>query len=128
MRNAVDDVSRSLGALPGRFSQLLYLASLRDRAGDYQHWGLSREYGEARTSAAFSHLHRTTYASFLQTDLSELLVVLHRCCEKNGRHPEALITELFHEGGVKPSGVQEHAVMHFNYVLASLLALAQSRS
>jgi len=128
MRNAVEDVSRSLQALSGRFAQLLYLASLRDFAGNYQHWGLSREYGEARTSAAFSHLHRATYNSFLQTDLSELLVVLRKCCERNGRNPDAVITELIHEGAVKPTGVQEHAVMHFNYVLASLLALAQSRS
>jgi len=125
MRNAVEDVSRSLRALPGRFSQLLYLASLRDRAGDYQHWGLNREYGEARTRAAFSHVHRTTYDSLLQADLSELLSVLRMCCEKSGRDPAALITELFHEGGVKPSGVQEHSAMHFNYVLASLLALSQ---
>jgi len=128
MRNAVEDVSRSLEALSGRFSQLLYLASLRDRAGDYQHWGLSREYGEARARAAFSHLHRTTYDSFLQADLSELLLVLRKCCERNGRDPEAVLTELIHEGAVKPTGVQEHSVMHFNYVLASLLALAQSRS
>jgi hypothetical protein len=127
MRNAVEDVSRSLGALPGRFSQLLYLASLRDRAGDYQHWGLNREYGEARTRAAFSHLHRKTYDSFLQADLPELLSALHMCCEKSGRDPEALISELFHEGSVRPSGMQEHSAMHFNYVLASLLALAQSK-
>jgi hypothetical protein len=127
MRNAVEDVSRSLRALPGRFSQLLYLASLRDRAGDYQHWGLNREYGEARTRAAFSYLHRRTYDSFLQSDLPELLSVLRMCCEKSGRDPEALVSELFHEGAVKPSGTQEHSAMHFNYVLASLLALAQSK-
>ena len=42
MRNPVEDVCRSVRALPGRFSQLMYLASLRDRTGEYRHWGLTR--------------------------------------------------------------------------------------
>jgi hypothetical protein len=127
MRNPVEDIRRSLGALPGLLSQLMYLASLRDRAGQYQHWGLTREYGEGRIAAAFRHCHRNTYDGLLQSDLSELLATLGRQCEENGQDPKGIITELLHEAGARPEGTQEHAVKHFNYVLASLLALSQPR-
>src|SRR5882724_2042048 len=107
MRNPVEDVWRSVRALPGRFSQLLYLASLRDRTGDYQHWGLTREYGDARTAAAFRHCHRKTYDGLLQTEFSELLDMLHAQCQQSGGESGAILSELLHEGRVKPAGTEE---------------------
>jgi hypothetical protein len=126
MRNALNDISRSMQALPDFFARLLYLASLRDQEGKYQHWGLQREYGPERTAEAYERIHRAAYESLLETSFSELMEVLKDHCAQKGAADQQIIEWLLLESAVKPAGIEPHSAMHFSYVLASLLALSQS--
>lgn len=126
MRSVSAEVARSLRAIPDCFSQLMYLGSLRDQRGVYQHWGLTREYGEERTGAAYQEAHQITYEGVLQTDLSELLASLSEHCERSRQSCDDVMSKLQWATRITPVGIQEHTSMHFNYVLASLLALYQS--
>ena len=126
MRNAFNDVSRSIAALPDSFSKLAYLASLRDRDGRYRHWGLTQEYGEERTGAAYQQVHRAAFESLLRISFSDLSGTLKDHCALTGRNFQEIIDEFSRQSAVTPSGVEEHSAMHFKYVLASLLALSQA--
>lgn len=126
MRNAVADVSKSIHALPECFARLLYLGSLRDPNGDYEHWGLTREYGEKQTQSAFRQLHRAEFEGLLQTEFSDLIAKFKEHCESRGENYRLVIDQLSQDLPVSPSDVQEHSTEHFKYVLSSLLALAQS--
>ena len=126
MRNAAADVSKSIRALPGYFARLLYFGSLRDQNGIYQHWGLTREYGEKETGTAFQQMHRSTFEGFLQTNFSDLLVNLREHCERKGENYQCVIDQLTSGSTLAPADVEEHSAMHFSYVLASLLALSRS--
>ena len=126
MRSVSAEVSRSLRALPDCFSRLMYLGSLRDEGGVYQHWGLTQDYGEERTRAAYQEAHQTAYEDVLQTDLSQLLSTLSERCERNRESCDEVMSKLSLATKITPLGIQDHTAMHFNYVLASLLALSQS--
>ena len=126
MRNAVADVSKSVRALPECFSQLIYLGSLRNKNGEYEHWGLTREYGEEKTRNAFAQTHLAAYERLLQMRFSGLIEVLQEHCAHSGMDCRLIVDHLSMDSKLTPSRVQEHSAMHFNYVLASLLALSQS--
>ena len=55
--SALEDLlTKTLGALPGLFAKLEYLASLRED-GRYAHWGLTHVYGEVSATRALVDAH-----------------------------------------------------------------------
>jgi hypothetical protein len=67
-----DFVVRTLGALSGPWSRLVYLGTLRHH-GQYQHWGLSRAYGDAAAAAAISEAHTQICLEVLRTPVRKLV-------------------------------------------------------
>jgi len=122
LRNAGHDVFRTLTVLPNCLSRLLYLRSLRDQAGNYQHWGLTAEYGQERTRTAFEEAHRTAYQQFLQSEVSDLISFFREHCETSVRDCPSMILEFACDEAFRPADVPEHSVTHFNCVLGLLLA------
>jgi hypothetical protein len=67
-----DFEQRTLGVLPGYFSQLVYLASLRDyNTGRYHHYGLETRYGEAVVDAALRQSHQRVFDDLIALPLKE---------------------------------------------------------
>jgi hypothetical protein len=64
---------RSLPALRGLWSKLLYIAKLRSSEGKYEHWGHIRVHGEERSQEALAQIHSELYVELLRTPLRELI-------------------------------------------------------
>ena len=62
-----DFVVRTLASLPGVLGKLVYLGSLRNHAGDYCHWGMSRTFGQSRTAEALAQAHTEAWLEALRT-------------------------------------------------------------
>ncbi|MBZ5513269.1 MAG: hypothetical protein LAN62_00205 [Acidobacteriia bacterium] len=67
-----DFEQRTLDAIPGRFSRLIYLASLRDHnTGRYHHYGLEARYSSEAVDEGLRHCHAEAFADLLSLSLQE---------------------------------------------------------
>ncbi len=123
---ATDDfVTRTLSAVPGRWSKLQYLASLR-RAGGYEHWGLSRIYGELVARRAMEDAHRDIFLEILRTPIRELWKDAVQAARARGTPEEEYILELTRSAEtLVPAHYGGGSIRHFNSVLLALSALAR---
>jgi hypothetical protein len=72
-RSAKEDLHETtLAALPGRLERLGYLADLRLESGAYEHWGMTRVYGDAPAQAVLKAAHFEALDALLRTPLAEL--------------------------------------------------------
>ena len=67
-----DLVLRSLAGLAGPLEKLVYLGSLRDDAGNYCHWGMSRTFGCQQASEALAQAHTEVWLEVLRTPIPAL--------------------------------------------------------
>ncbi len=83
-RRIIEDFTgRTLAAIPGNFSRLLYLSSLRDLAsGRYVHAGLSTVYPEEAVQQALAQCHEELFHKILETPLEEQEWDLRLCLSK----------------------------------------------
>jgi hypothetical protein len=71
--SAGEDFScNTLEAVRGSWTKLRYIASLKQPDGSYQHWGLTRKYGEAAAQTAIREAHGQLLAEILRKPLQEL--------------------------------------------------------
>jgi hypothetical protein len=114
---------RTLGAFAGALEKLAYLASLRDEAGQYRHWGMSRTYGE-QAAAALAEAHTQVWIEVLRTPIPELLRQLGGM-ETTAR--AAVMVEVKNYRRLScPADLSGGAVRHFNSVLLALECLSRS--
>src|SRR5258707_14707544 len=75
---AITDLrSRTLSRLPGDFSRLVYLASLRDcNTGKYYHDGLTFHFSQNVASKAMGLCHREIFDRLLYASLEKLIEAL----------------------------------------------------
>jgi hypothetical protein len=114
-----DFVVRTLASLPGSLAKLVYLGSLRDDAGDYCHWGMSRTFGQSSASEALTQAHTEAWLEVLRTPIPALLAET-RDLETGGetwRGRPAKLTPPDVSGGTK---------RHFNSILLALSLLSQA--
>ena len=72
-RSAKEDLHQTtLAALRGRLERLRYLADLRLASGAYEHWGMTRVYGDAQSQAALHGAHLEALDALLRAPLAEL--------------------------------------------------------
>ena len=67
-----DFVVKTLASVPGLLAKLVYLGSLRDDAGDYCHWGMSRTFGRGGASEALSRAHTEVWLKVLRAPIPAL--------------------------------------------------------
>lgn len=71
--NAFEDFLLTLQAIPGEFSKLRYLASIRNVARRYQHWGMSRIHGEQQAQAAMARAHQRVFLNLLRAPTKQVV-------------------------------------------------------
>ncbi len=70
-RSAAADVSKNtLARIPTLFGRLIYLTSLRDNSGIYQHHGLASIFGREESRLALSQLHEAVFREWLERPLA----------------------------------------------------------
>ena len=128
--SAIEDLaSRTLAALPGRFSRLLYLAGLRHSHGGYSHWGLNRVHGEQEMQRAVQEAHQRLFADVLQTPLQDLHSEVSRPGKVGTESPERVLSDLqARESELIAPGAGPESRSHFNSVLLALAHLIQAKN
>jgi hypothetical protein len=71
--SAFDDFLGTLAAVPGQFSKLRYMASLRNTLRAYQHWGMTRIHGEREVQSAIGEAHQQTFLQLLRMPLRQIV-------------------------------------------------------
>ena len=127
--SALEDLaSRTLMALPGRFSRLLYLAGLRDPRGRYSHWGMNLVHGEDEVQRAAAESHGQVVADVLRTPLQHLELDALHAAQLLGDPSEKILSDM--QGDPSPLLTPDAAPetqKHFSSVLMALGRLAQAK-
>ena len=120
LASAYEDFQRrTLGALPGLWARLRYIAGLRGPAGFYQHWGMSRTFGPEATQQVVSAAHSELFVKLLRTPLRQLTAEF---TEGKPSSDELLDWSLY-----VPANLEGGSVEHFKSVVSALLALSEAR-
>lgn len=115
---------RTLDALRGPLERIAYLASIRDEAGLYLHWGLARTYGEVAARAAIAEVHTQVWIEILRTPIPELVRVM---VEMGTTEREEVLGELRnYRDKILPADQAGGGVRHFNSILVALERLSKA--
>jgi hypothetical protein len=114
-----DFVRRTLASLPGLLARLVYMGSLRDDAGDYCHWGLSRTFGPGSALEALAQAHTEAWLEVLRTPIPALFAEAQESemGSEAWRGQREKLTPPDAGGGTK---------RHFNSILLALSLLSQA--
>ena len=124
--SATDDLRyRTLAALGGALERLAYLVSLRDEAGHYRHWGVSRIYGDKVADDAGAELHSQLWVEVLRSPIPKLQRELE-AMEGSRRAEVVRILKLSGDLS-RPANLDGGGVRHFNSVLAVLASLSKAK-
>jgi len=123
-----DFQARTLSALSGLWTKLLYMTELRSKDGKYQHWGHSRVHGEALSQIALSKAHSELYIAVLRKPIQELVDEIETT--DDGSDPMELVRRI--TAGKKemvPESLEGGSPRHFNSIaLAVRLVCEQQRA
>ena len=118
--SASDDFRiRTLAALPGLWAKLRYLAGLRSPDGAYQHWGMSRTYGEEAAQKAAAAVHSDVFLEFLRTPVRQL-------AREFSDSPSSSSTQPADWSSYVPQDLGGGSLKHFNSVVSALQKLSES--
>jgi hypothetical protein len=114
-----DFVVRTLASLPGLLARLAYFGSLRNEAGDYCHWGMSRTFGQSSASEALAQAHTEAWLEVLRTPIPALFAETQdlEMGSETCRGQREKLTPPDASGGTK---------RHFNSILLALSLLSQA--
>lgn len=127
--SALQDVQKNtLKAIGGSLRKLEYLAHLRDAAGGYVHWGLTRVHGKERADVALAESHRCELSNVLRTSLQILEADAEQSSVEAGV-PEGQYLELLSAKlpRLLPPDPGAGSSRHFSSVLQALLSLRRAR-
>jgi hypothetical protein len=114
-----DFVVRTLAPLPGSLAKLVYLGGLRNDDGDYCHWGMSRTYGQGRSSEALAQAHTEAWLAVLRTPIPQLFAETRNLeCGLEGLREQA--------EKLTPADVSGGTKRHFSSILLALSLLSQA--
>ena len=115
-----DFVNRTLSSVPGLLAKLAYLGSLRDDAGDYCHWGMSRTFGQGSASEALAQAHTDAWLEMLRTPIPVLFGETQdsKMEDETWREQPEQLTPPNVSGGTK---------RHFKSILLALSLLSQAQ-
>ncbi len=122
-----DDFCRTtLAALPGVLAKLDYISSLRDGGGRYQHWGLTRIYGEEAVQRAIAEVHRLLFLELLRMPIRKLVLDAASAGAASKRTLHAFVEDLGgRAAGLIPPELGGGSVRHFNSMISALLAVVK---
>lgn len=129
LKSAFEDlVSTTLAAVSGTLSKIEYLSSLRPGGKEtpYQHWGLTRVYGDVAAQRALAEAHRNLFLSVLRTSLRDLSAGAALGKSALAQPANEYLEELrCHQADLVPADLGGGSSRHFSSVLRALSSLAK---
>lgn len=130
LKSALQDVKETtLSAVAGLLGKLAYLASLRQKQGRYQHWGMEAVHGSETSERALRTAHAEVLKSVLRTPLSALEQELKSSAANSGIDTVAYLKNLQARlEDLLPDGRHDSAsASHLSSVLVALSHLQKNR-
>jgi hypothetical protein len=126
LKSALEDFeTNTLSAVRGLLSKLSYVGRLRDENGTYEHWGLTRVYGDDAAQTAIRASHRVLLFKILKKPLAMLLKDAQASCsQEQVTESEFLASPTL----CPPTLVSPAARAHLKAVLGALSALVQTQN
>lgn len=110
-----DFQARTLSALSGLWTKLLYMTELRSEDGKYKHWGHSRVHGELRSQAALARAHSELYIELLRIPIRELVEEIETTGD--GTDPTELVRKIAaSKPRIIPENLEGGSPRHFNSI------------
>ncbi|HLV89173.1 MAG TPA: hypothetical protein VKV39_19475 [Candidatus Sulfotelmatobacter sp.] len=131
LKSALDDLRQTtLAAVSGLLGKLIYLASLRQPAGRYEHWGMKTVHGAESADRALRAAHAEVLAGVLRTPVARLVDDLEESRRGSGVAAPAYIEEMQNrfERLLPGDRTDSPAAVHLSSVLAALSQLERNRS
>jgi len=127
--SALEDLHQTtLKAVSGFLRRLEYLSGLRDKEGDYEHWGLNRVYGDLASKRALAQAHRAMLSKVLTTPLKDLVDDAEESSKLAGVQATTYVERLSHTTpNLLPTEPGAGSARHLNSVLHALASLLRSR-
>jgi hypothetical protein len=121
-------IRRTLAVVPGLWHKLAYLGGLRKDTGDYDHWGLSKRYGNEATKSALSSAHEQVFLDVLRKPVATLLEE----ATENAAEKEIPATEYVEELWISrkpmiPDDLAGGSDRHFEVTLKTLQSLTREK-
>jgi len=125
--SALEDLHETtLRAFAGCLNKLEYLAGLR-KSGGYEHWGLSRVYGDLAARKALARAHRSLLSKVLAMPIRKLAEDARQSSKAAGLPPDAYAERLASASpDLLPQGPGAGSARHLSSVLHALSSLLKS--
>jgi hypothetical protein len=129
LKSALQDLREgTLAAVSGLLAKLAYLASLRNREGRYEHWGLTQVHGEESSDRAIKSAHSEVLSTLLQTPISELREDLRESSRNSNQTADAYLEGMREQlSSLLPATQDKASARHLNSVLVALSSLEKNR-
>src|SRR5438270_15101 len=122
-------IKRTLAVVPGLWHKLAYLGGLRKESGDYDHWGLSKRYGNEATKNALVAAHEEVFLEVLRKPLGNLLNEAEENAGEKDLPPAEYVDELWlSRKPMTPAELGGGSYKHFEVTLKTLKSLLKARS
>jgi hypothetical protein len=127
--SALEDLHETtLRAFAGCLNKLEYLAGLR-KGGSYEHWGLSRVYGDLAARKALARAHRSLLSKVLAMPIRKLAEDAKQSSKVAGIPTDAYVERLANASpGLLPQGPGAGSARHLSSVLHALSSLLKNRA
>ena len=128
LHSALEDLQETtLRAFAGCLNKLEYLAGLRDKEGSYEHWGLTRVYGELAAKKALARAHRSLLSKVLAMPIRNLVEDAKESSEVAGLPPATYVERLATTSpNLLPHGPGAGSARHLSSVLLALSSLLKN--
>jgi len=124
--SALEDLQETtLRAFTGCLNRLEYLSGLRDKAGSYDHWGLTRVHGDLPAKRALARAHRSILSNILAMPIRNLMEDARRSSEVAGL-PPAAYAERLATANLLPHEPGAGSARHLSSVLQELSSLLKN--
>ncbi len=125
--SAFDDfVARTLSAIPGVMSKLMYVSGLRSPAGTYEHWGLAKSHGASAAQSAIAQAHSAMFLEVLRTPLRALAEDWAQGAVEPTSGPRPVAELRPDNAALLPANLAGGSRKHFNSVLEALSSVARA--
>jgi hypothetical protein len=122
-----DFTRRTLSEIPGLLSRLAYVVRLRDKNGDYCHWGLARTHGTTAATEAMRRAHTELLTQVLRTPLPQLVRELEDPQVAFGL-PQVVLEKSALLQSIVPPGAHAAMLGHAKATILALRALEDAKN
>jgi len=122
-----DFLERTIANVPGTLRKICFLGEITSGSRGYEHWGLTRTFGEEAAQAAMGEAHTEVFLQELATPLRQLWSELQSDSQENGADPEQYSKMLEHAAARLPIDLAGGSERHHHYIFVTLALLAKNR-